>query len=355
MKVHRVLLAGGAGVVGAQVAAMLHRRQPQVQLIVAGRRVQAAEAVARPLGAEALQLDIDGPRFPALAEGTLIVALANDRHDRLLRFALDGGHPYIDVTRWTERLKQALVCVASGPPPRAPVVFASAWMAATAGLMARELVQDLASVERISLDILYALADRAGPNSVEYLDRLSVPFHTLDGGQWQQRQGFSDGQVADFGDAGRHTTYRFDTPDQASLPHLLGAATVEARIAFDDRNATRLLRTLVACGVWKLIAGPRFTPLRRAMLYNPGNGGPHRIRLRAAGTDRQGSPAQRTLLLTDPAGQTHLTALGTVLQIERLLGLEQPPPAPGVYLGENLLDPCQTKAQLQAEGVLISE
>lgn len=354
MQTKTVILAGGAGVVGRQVAAILRRRQPDLRLVLAGRRLDAVQAAAAPLEAEAMRLDIDSPDLGGASRAAIIVGLANDLNDRLLTAALDAGSPYLDVTRWTSAQKQALTTVAAQGRPAAPVVFASSWMASTIGLIARDAARELASVERIDIGVLFGLADRAGPNSVAYMDRISTPFLTVENGVWRERRGFRDGQVRDFGEGGPHRLYRFDTPDQANLPALTGARTVEARIAFDGQIETRLVHVLVASGVWKALSGPRFEKLRRSMLYNPGEGAAHRVRIELEGRDAQGETIRQTVQVVDPEGQTHLTALGAVVQIERLLGRLGPALEPGVHLGEAMPDPALATALLKSEGVCIS-
>ena len=354
MQTKTVILAGGAGVVGRQVAAILRRRQPDLRLVLAGRRLDAVQAAAAPLEAEAMRLDIDAPDLSGASRGAIIVGLANDLNDRLLTAALAAGSPYLDVTRWTSAQKQALTTVAAQGRPAAPVVFASSWMASTIGLIARDAARELASVERIDIGVLFGLADRAGPNSVAYMDRISTPFLTMEDGVWRERRGFRDGQVRDFGEGGPHRLYRFDTPDQANLPALTGARTVEARIAFDGPVETRLVHVLVASGVWKALSGPRFEKLRRSMLYNPGDGAAHRVRIDLEGCSAQGETIRRTVQVVDPDGQTHLTALGAVIQIERLLGRLGPALEAGVHLGEAMPDPAPATALLKSEGVRIS-
>lgn len=354
MQTKTVILAGGAGVVGRQVAAILRRRQPDLRLVLAGRRLDAVQAAAAPLEAEAMRLDIDAPDLDGASRGAIIVGLANDLNDRLLTAALAAGSPYLDVTRWTSAQKQALTTVSAQGRPAAPVVFASSWMASTIGLIARDAARELASVERIDIGVLFGLADRAGPNSVAYMDRISTPFLTLEDGVWRERRGFRDGQIRDFGEGGSHRLYRFDTPDQANLPALTGARTVEARIAFDGQIETRLVHVLVASGVWKALSGPRFEKLRRSMLYNPGEGAAHRVRIGLEGLDAQGETIRQTVQVVDPDGQTHLTALGAVVQIERLLGRLGPALEPGVHLGEAMPDPALATALLKSEGVRIS-
>jgi hypothetical protein len=47
--------------------------------------------------------------------------------------------------------------------------------------------------------------------------------------------------------------------------------------------------------------------------------------------DVNGNPKTVQVTIADPQGQTHLTALGALVQLERLLGLDgAPAPAPGI-------------------------
>ncbi|KQU88122.1 hypothetical protein ASD00_29385 [Ensifer sp. Root31] len=345
------MLVGGSGVVGAQVAHILKRRQPHVDMIIAGRNIDTAQAVATSVGGSALSIDVNAPDLPSDLDGAIIVALTNDPHDHLLKLALMRGLPYVDITRWTERVKQALITVAGQGPLRAPAVFASAWMASVSGLLVRYACKPLSVVDSISIDILFAVSDQAGPNSAAYMDRLSEPFYTLDKGHWVRRTGLIDGHAVEFRGVGSYKTYRFDAPDQANLPRITGASTVDARIGFDDRKATTLLHLLVRSGIWSLLSRPIFDSVRRSILYNPGPGAAHRIKLTVNGRDETGKYCTETMQIIDPAGQTHLTALGAVLQIENLLSASAPPA--GSYLGEALLEPAYVLMQLKNEGVSV--
>ncbi|MBP2302170.1 saccharopine dehydrogenase NADP-binding domain-containing protein [Azospirillum picis] len=346
-----VFLAGGSGVVGQQVAELLRRRNPQLDIVIGGRRLEAARAVAMPLGASAVAFDADEPSLPAMPAHSLVVGLTNDSHDQLLEAAWRGGYAYLDITRWTERLKQTLVAVAGRERPPTPMVFASSWMASVAALIARWAAAPLRAVESVELNILYAMADRAGPDSTAYIDRLEMPFWTHEWGKWHRRRPFSDGKLVSFGDAGWHRVYRIDTPDQASLPSLLRAGRVDTRIGFDSRPATAMLHGLVRSGLWAAMARPRFDSWRRSVLYNPGGGDAHRLSLSIAGLNPSGKRVIRRALVKDPAGQTHLTALGALLQIENLLAGGV---SPGPHLGEAVLSPSAVMAELHREGVEIA-
>jgi hypothetical protein len=61
------------------------------------------------------------------------------------------------------------------------------------------------------------------------------------------------------------------------------------------------------------------------------------------------------VLIVDPLGQAHLTALGTALQVERLLGLDgAAPPSARVVVGEAELDAYTVEKRLREEGVAVA-
>ena len=134
-----------------------------------------------------------------------------------------------------------------------------------------------------------------------------------------------------------------------------GAKTVTARIAFDDAMATNLLALLVRSGIWKLISGKQFTSLRRSFLYNPGQGANHEIVIEVSGLDKNGTPKIAHTTILDPKGQTHLTALGALFQLERLLGLDgAPPSSPGIVYPDTVPQIDAALQVLHYFGVMIS-
>ncbi|NEQ47178.1 MAG: saccharopine dehydrogenase [Leptolyngbya sp. SIOISBB] len=326
-----ILIAGGYGVVGRQVATLIRQRHPDLQLIIAGRNLEKAAALATELGnANGMQLDVEQPNPLRGQHPSAILAVVNDPYNYLLMDAVQRGIPYLDVTRWPERLRASVAELAS-KSLSAPVLFSSGWMGGIAAVMAVAVAKTLQQPETIDISVLFSVKDKSGPNSVEYMDRLATPFETMIEGQAQRVFPYTDPLTVTF--PGGYTTpvYRFDTPDQLTLPQTTGAKTVAARIAFDDAFSTNLLRFLTRSGIWQLISGDRFTPLRRSLLYNPGSGASHEIHIAVSGHDDHGTFKTVNATIADPQGQTHLTALGALIQLERLLGLDGAvPPAPGV-------------------------
>ena len=78
---------------------------------------------------------------------------------------------------------------------------------------------------------------------------------------------------------------------------------------------------MVRSGLWHIINRPILKKFRHSLLYNPGEGGPHEVLVTVVGTEADGSHKTVRASLLDHKGQTHLTALGCVIQVERALAI----------------------------------
>lgn len=344
-----VLIVGGYGVVGLQIAELIRKRNPDLPLLLAGRTKSSADAAADRIGfAQGIVMDVeaDDPLANLNLPIRAVVAAVNDPHDALLKSAVKRSIPYVDITRWTERLDQAHK-LATALEPAVPVTLASSWMAGVATILAKRTCREIGKVDRIETSILYRLNDKAGPNSVEYADRLSIPFQVFEHGKWRKARAFTDPIVVEFPGGDTVRAYRFDEPGQKTLVATTGAASVSSRIAYDDASATRSLMLMVRSGLWSLISGKAFTSLRHSLIYKPGDGASHEIVVEAAGSE-----GKRRAILVDPKGQTHLTALGAYIQLSETIGLEgQPARRPGIYFPEYETDPEFAYKVLSGEGV----
>lgn len=83
-----------------------------------------------------------------------------------------------------------------------------------------------------------------------------------------------------------------------------------------------------------------------------GNRASHDLYIDIEGELRSGEPARRRLIVSDPNGQAHLTALGTLMAIERILGLDGEPVVPGgVHYPESILSAANVMPRLRASGI----
>jgi saccharopine dehydrogenase-like NADP-dependent oxidoreductase len=342
-----VLLVGGYGTVGTELARAAAGHWP---LLLTGRSPGKARELCRELSATAGRWDLSGAEaFTARARA--VVSLVNDPDDRVLAAALGGGVPYVDVTRWTARVQRAAALTALAArdtAPAAPVLLSSGWMGGVVPLVAAALADRMGGAHSVDTVIRYDLADRAGADSVEFMDRLGVDFETWQDGRSLSVSPLTGSRTVTIGSR-RTKVARIDTPEQFTLPLILGARTVSTRIGFSSTAATSALIGLGRAGFFRRARGERWRPVRRKLLYTPGEGGTAALRVEVRGP--RGSLAAT---VTDPRGQAHLTAVGTLLGLRRVLGADGAPARPGLAFPEAHPLPWSVPAALEAAGVRIA-
>ncbi|MEV5680278.1 saccharopine dehydrogenase [Streptomyces sp. NPDC052179] len=338
-----ILLVGGYGTVGAELARAARGRWP---LLFAGRSPGKAAELCREVSAEARRWDLSAPE-PFHASVRAVVSLVNDPDDRVLRAALDGGIPYVDVTRWTARMQRAVTLVSLGSPT-APMLLSSGWMGGVVPLVTAALAERLGGVESVDTAIRYDLADRAGADSVEFMDRLGVDFEVLEEGRGKVVSPLTSARTLAIGQD-RTRVARIDTPEQFTLPLTLGARTVTTRIGFSSNSSTSTLIALGRTGFFRHARGDCWRPVRRRLLYSPGEGGTAAVRIEV-----RGPGGSLTATVTDPRGQAHMTAVGGLLGLRRVLGDDGAPAArAGLAFPESHPLPATVLPALEAAGVQV--
>ncbi|MGW5875085.1 SDR family NAD(P)-dependent oxidoreductase [Nocardiopsis terrae] len=338
-----VLITGGYGTVGAQLARMTAAEGMPV--LLTGRTPERGRALAEELGGEARAWDLSSPT-PFRAAVRAVVGAVNDPDDRVLHAAMAAGIPQVDVTRWTARLQRA-VTLAAVARATAPVLLSSAWMGGVTSLVAAALAQELGGAERVETAVRWDMSDRAGADSVDFMDRLGIDFETVEDGRRRLTAPLSGARTARIGDDSVRVA-RIDTPEQYTFPLTLGATTAATRLGFSSPAATRMLLALRGVGFFRWADGERWAPARRSLLYSPGDGGTARLRIDVAHGDDA-----RTATVTDPAGQSHLTAVGGYLGLLRVLGADGAPAPEGVAFPEQHPDPSAALRTLADHGVRV--
>jgi len=339
-----VLVVGGYGTVGGDLTRLA---APSWPLLLTGRSPERGRALAEETGASVRRWDLSD-REPFSARVRAVISTVNDPDDRVLRAALRGGVPYVDITRWTARLQRAATITAL-TPPKAPVLLSSSWMGGVSALVAAALAADLGEAAAVEVAIRYDLKDRAGTDSVEFMDRLGLDFEVMENGERRMIMPLSD---AGYVTVGGHRTKvaRIDTPEQFTLPLTLGVDTAVTRIGFSANSSTSALLALKKTGFFRWGRGDRLESVRRSLLYSPGEGGEALLRIDVRG--RNGG--RRTAVVRDPAGQAHLTALGGLLGLRRVLGEDGSPAPEGVVFAEQTPAPQEVVPALEKAGVEVT-
>lgn len=327
-----IVIIGGYGLVGSEIARLIHVYHPEITIGIAGRSAEKASSLLKELGnAHFIQMDVNEPEslnhLPS--RPSALVCAVNDTHDYILKKAVSDGIPLVDITRWNEPLLRAIESLKS-VQLKSPILFSSAWMSGISAIMARHVINELENPVLVDIDILYSMNDKSGPNAIEFMDQFHKSFAVIEDASLKWIKPLRNSHITNFPGSRRYRTYRFGTPEQYTLPLLTGIRKAVTRISFDSGWVTRLLAFVVQSGLWKLISGKRFDIVRKSILYNPGDGAAAVVMVEAQG----GDGLKKTVTAIDPLGQSHLTAVGALIQIERILGLDKAHPPEGITFPE---------------------
>ncbi|MCJ0905795.1 saccharopine dehydrogenase family protein [Rhodococcus sp. ARC_M6] len=334
-----ILIVGGYGTVGT---ALTHLAAPKFPILLAGRNPAGGAELARTHGVSVRRWDLGDPT-PFDATVRAVVSTVNDPHDRVLRACIEAGVPYVDITRWTGRVARAAT-LTGHLAPTSPVYLSSGWMGGVTNLVAAALVHELGGADEITISIRYDTNDRAGRDSVDFIDRLGQDYEVMLGGNPITVSPLTDTAWVEF-PGSRTKVARIDTPEQLTFPMTMNVQTATTRIGFSSNVSTNLLLAAKKAGLFRWGRGNKFTPLRRALLYSPGTGGSAQVRI-----DVSGPHGASSAVVVDPNGQAHLTAVGGYLALRRVLGNDM---HPGVAFPESVPHPERIIGELEKHGVAV--
>jgi hypothetical protein len=322
----RILIAGGYGLVGGLIARQIAKAHPGAELLLGGRNPQAGAALAAQLpNARVVALDVNAPApLAGLGKLDLVIAAVQDPADALVHAAMASGAAHIGITKTTDAIAQTVFAVQTAKPSR-PVVLLGHWMAGAHLALAWAAAARFSRVDSIALTALFDMADPIGPMTAADSEHFVGQALVRDAGHWShidsvasRRDVDLDGQIVSVTPMGA-----LDVPGLAALT---GAPSVRFDLGIGTSLGTRS-------------GGPASSDMY-ADLTGLGTGG---------------APLAHRAVLSDSQGQAHLTSLGVLVCVERVLGLDgKPLPSGGLHMPETLLDPHAALARLAELGVDIS-
>jgi len=348
-----VLIAGGYGVVGRRIAADL---APDYPVIVAGRRLEHAHAIATAIGqgVRARTIDVTAKAsIDAALEGVAVVVSCIDQPQRLLlHAAIDRGLQYTDITPHLTELGRAAAfdaLVAAARASGARVVLGTGIVPGISNVVVRALATLLGGADTIDTSLLLSASDASGPASFDYfLTELAMPFEVHIEGTDRPARPFSNPRPIEFPPPfGTRSAYLFPFSDQVLYPRTLGVHTVVTRLALEPGRVARLLAAAVRLGALRLVARQG---VRRVMMgprtTHPAAGEP-RFALRVdVARGRQSLHAT----LVGPA-QADAAAVGASATARALIAGEVS--QPGVWMPEQVLNPQRFFSHLAAHHLTV--
>lgn len=329
-----ILIAGGYGVVGSQIARHLRTLMPTANLILAGRNPDKATELVTELGpntsAVALETTSPDATLSELTDLDAIVCALQDPQDKLLKHALNNGIAHLSITRSVTDMAGLAAHIAHAQPT-APIVPIAHWQAGILTLAALDLAAGFKEVSSIKMSALFDMADPIGPMTME------------DAGHF-----FGKALIV------RDDSWTWIDPDDEAAPATIDAETFDARpMSVLD---TTSLRAATGAADISFHLGMGTSRGTRA-----GKAASHDMKIAITGTSTDGQTVTRTRLVSDPRGQAQLTATGAALATCRAINDDggdgnTPAPAPGLQMPETILDPAQTMQQLTTRfGITIED
>jgi saccharopine dehydrogenase-like NADP-dependent oxidoreductase len=347
-----LLIVGGYGLVGKQVARSLRQRHPDLGLVLGGRYPEQAQEFAASIGASTVAVDTSAkqPLAAVLERPTAVLASVSDPTDQLLIDAARQGLPIADINRGGHASVLDATIAIAGEPPRAPVLLSGSWMAGTAALLTAAVVRELGEVVRVDITALASSDDEVGPDSQGFGHRLAWPYYPMRDGKREATHPLTGVRKVRCADGNERPAALVGTLEQITLPRTLGVPTVETRLALQDPASLYALIGLKRTGILRALTRPFLHSTRAALLERPGAGDFAGITVTARGPGRS-----VTVDVLDPRGQAHLSSVGAVLAAERVLGLAGHRLPPGLSFPEQSADPRGDLAALRAAGVVVRQ
>lgn len=321
-----VLMLGGYGSLGARTSRFLRHLHPEHPIIVAGRNIERASALAQSLGhASGAGIDLGRADLGLpddIGPGVVVTAL-RDLSLNTMRYAQARGIPYIALSDAAFEIGPLVARAIHAPT--APVLLLGHSMGGVPALASLHFARDFRTIDAIEIGLVFDPEDPFGPASAVDMDRIArigpAPM-LLDRGRWRWVGG----------DAARR---RFTGVGGAGFD---GEAVGFLDVLSLAGTAARSIRVDVAVGQ---------TEARRR-----GEAPSHEVIIEITGERLDGVSGRFRHELVDPQGYAALSARGVAVAIERLLGLVGgPAPEARLHLPETIVASDHLMRRLGTFGV----
>jgi hypothetical protein len=325
-------MLGGYGNLGARTVRVLRRLHPDLPILIAGRDLAKAEALAGEIGlAKAATVDIGRADLglPAALRPSVVVTALKDHGLATMRYAQAHRVPYLALSDAAFELGP-LVARYVHEPHGAPIVMLGHSMGAVPVLAALHLAGGFQTVDAIEIGLVFDPGDPFGATSASDMERIAetgpAPLLLRDGRWRWAGEGEAMRRFTGVGGA-EHQGRAAGLVDVLSLAAATGARSIRLDGA---EGATASSRR--------------------------GEGPSHEVIVELSGVRANGSAGRDRWEMVDADGYAALSARGIAMVVERMLGLlGGPPPGVGLYLPELLLDPGLAMRRLESLGVGIRQ
>jgi len=307
----RILIVGGYGQVGSNIAHLIRKSDSAIELILAGRNPQKGELLAKELThAETAYIDLEeGFNLTQFREIDLIISALDDHSNILRETAILNGIACITVSELADQISTTAF-LSLHKTISAPIVFAGHWQAGLLTLVVKQMASGFSSISHITTAGLYDEKDPVGPLVAEEVSGFVGKALIRQDGNWQYVDSKNNARLINLYGGSSAIGHPMSTLDVPSI----AAFTSARNIRFD------------------FIIG-------ESIGSSNGLTASHDLYIEIEGISSSGEPKKIRTIVSGPKGNSHLTAVGVYMIAERVLGLngQTAHKTGGLYLPETIV------------------
>lgn len=239
------MVIGGYGAVGRIISERLCTLYPN-QVIIAGRRLDKAQTLARKLNDNAIpyQFDVNNWQDGEMMQQVRLVVMCIDSPSTdFVKYCIEKGIHYIDITPTSTLIKQIEALDTQAKESNVSVVLSVGIAPGITNLLAQHALNQRPDLTNIDLYILFGLDEKHGDAGYKWVFENMTESYPL--ASREQNETISSLALPKKTRLlGKRTFYSFNFADQHSLLRTTNAQQVITRLAFDSRASTKLLYLL---------------------------------------------------------------------------------------------------------------
>jgi hypothetical protein len=318
-KKKRVLIVGGYGMVGSHIARLIRQVDHCIELILAGRNPQNGIFLAKELNhTETAYINLEeGFDLSHFQKIDLIISAVDDHRNIVRETAILKGIACIAVSELADQISPTAF-LGLHKTIIAPVVYAGHWQAGILTLVVKQLANKFSHIKTIEIAGLFDPKDSVGPLVANEVSGFVGNALIRKKGNWLSLQAKENPRTIDLYNHSSVIGYPLSTLDVPSI----AAFTSAKNIRFD------------------FITGES-----------------HDLYITIEGTLLSGEKRKLSTIVSDPRGNSHLTAVGVYLIAEKILGLngQSEHKAGGLYLPETIVPSHNISNRLKGFGIEMME
>jgi len=340
MKTGKILVVGGYGYVGRTISTILANQFPR-RVIAAGRDIRKAEKLSQETSGKVLPLALDvfdpDANIEKVLEGVSLVIMCLDQTDtRIVERIIQNGVDYIDITASSGFLASLEKFDGPAKESGSSVILSVGLEPGLTNLLAACAAKTLDNVHHIDIFVMLGMGDAHGDAAIRWtLENINTDFTVLEKGTEKSVRSFEDAKRTRLPGVGERTAYRFDFPDQHSLPKTLGVDSLSSRLCFDLESVTNTFAALKTMGVLRILRCRKAKDLVVALLKRL-RFGTDLFVLKVEASGRKKGEDMRVNIAIRGAGEAHQTGV-VAAEVARRLYSDGCPA--GVFHIEQLFEP----------------